>query len=515
MIAADIILKNANVITVDPRKPNAELVAIKGDRILLVGGNESLGEVRRAGTKVIDCQGKTLVPGFDDAHCHIFSFLRKLLSIDLSPSSIGSISDIKVAISQEVQNTPRGQWIGGTDYNEFYLAENRHPTRWDIDEVAPDHPVVLSHRSLHACVLNSLALSLAGITGETPEPPGALIDRDLTDGEPNGLLFEMLGYIREKVMPSLSEEELTRGMALANQHYISQGITSLQDATFVNDFKRWQHYQRFKDSGILKSRVYMMVGVETMSQFQEAGLGFGFGDSQLRLGGVKIVPSRAGGELYPPQPELNQQVFDAHRAGFQVAIHAIQESVVEAAIIALEYAHGQLPEADRRHRIEHCSECPPHLLERLKALRAVVVTHPSFPYYSGERYLVTVPTDQLDWLYRIKSFLDSGLIVAGSSDSPIVPDNPLVGIYGAVTRQTESGQQLLPEECISAGQALALYTINAAYASFEEGIKGSITPGKLADMVLLSDDPTKSPMEQIKDIGVEMTIVGGKVVWEA
>ena len=516
MPAADLILRNANVVTVDPEQPSAELVAIKGDRILLVGSSERLAEVTGAATRIIDCQGKTVVPGFNDAHCHIFSFVRKLLSVDLSPSSVSSIDDIKAVIGRKAQNTPKGQWISGTDYNEFYLTEKCHPIRWDIDQVAPDHPVVLTHRSLHACVLNSLALSLAGITRETAEPPGALIARDLTDGDPNGLLFssEMVGHIREKVMPSLSEEELTSGIAQANKHYLSQGITSLQDATFVNDFRRWQHYQRFKDSGTLKSRVSMMVGVETISQFQEAGLGFGSGDSQLRLGGLKLVPRWAGEQLYPPQPELNQQVLDAQRAGFQVAIHAVQESTVKAAIIALERADSWLPEADRRHRVEHCSECPPGLLERLKELRAVIVTHPSFPYYSGERYLVTVPATQLDWLYRIKSFLDSGLVVAGSSDSPIVPDNPLVGIYGAVTRQTESGQQLLPEECISASQALALYTVNGAYASFEEGIKGTITPGKLADIVLLSDDPTKSPPEQIKDIKVEMTIIGGQIVWE-
>jgi len=259
----------------------------------------------------------------------------------------------------------------------------------------------------------------------------------------------------------------------------------------------------------------MMSGVDTVSQFREAGLVTGSGDSQLRLGGVKVVLSEATGQLYPPQPELNQQVLDTHRAGFQLAIHAIQQSTVEAAITALEYAHSQLPQAGRRHRIEHCSECPPRLLERLKKLQAVVVTQPPFLHYSGERYLVTVPADRLQWLYRIKSLLNSGLIVAGSSDSPIVPDNPLVGIYAAVTRQAEAGQQLLPEECISASQALTLYTINAAYASFEDSIKGSITLGKLADIVLLSNDPTKAPPEQIKDIKVEKTIIGGEVVWEA
>ncbi len=514
MPAADLILKNANVITVDPAQPTAELVAIKGDKILLVAGKERLESVRGARTKIIDCQGKTVVPGFNDAHCHIFSFIRKLLSIDLSPPSVTSISDIKAAIHHQAQDTPPGKWLTGTGFNEFYLAEKHCPTRWDIDEVAPHHPVVLAHRSLHACVLNSLALSLAGITKETPEPPGGLIDRYPNTGEPSGLLFEMLGYIREKVMPPLSEEELTDGLTLANRHYLSQGITSLQEATSINDLGRWQALGRFKDTGKLRSRVSMMLSIGAMSQFQEAGLVSGSGDDQLRLGGVKIMLSETTGQLQPPQPELNQQALDCHRAGFQLAFHAIELSTVEAAIIALEYAHSHHPQTGRRHRIEHCSECPPRLLERLKELQTMVVIQPPFLYYSGERYLVTVPTSQLRWLYRIKSFLNSGLIVAGSSDSPIVPDNPLVGIYAAVTRQAESGQQLLPEECISASQALALYTINAAYASFEEDIKGSITQGKLADIVVLSNDPIKSLPEQTKEIKVETTIIGGKVVWE-
>ena len=510
---ADLILKNANVITLDPRQPTAELVAIKGGKIWLVAENEELEQAKGAKTRVIDCQGKTVVPGFNDAHCHIFSFIRNLLSLDLSPSSVSSIAEIKAAIRQRVQNTSPGKWLNADGYNEFYLAEKRHPNRWDIDEVAPKHPVILAHRSLHACVLNSLALSLAGITIETPDPVGGLIDRDLNTGEPTGLLFEMLGYIREKVAPPLTEEELAEGMTLASQHYLAYGITSLQEATVTNGLSEWQIFHQFKDK--LKSRVYMMFGIDALSQFQEVGLAMGAGDSQLRLGGVKVMLHEATGQLQPSPAELNEQALSVHRAGFQLAIHAVEPSTVEAAIAALEYAHSHSPQAGRRHRIEHCSVCPPQLLERLSKLRAVVVTQPPFIYYSGERYLATVPANQLPWLYRIKSFLDSGLVVAGSSDSPVVPDNPLVGIYAAVTRKAESGQQLLPQECILAEQALALYTINAAYASFEEGVKGSITPGKLADIVVLSNDPTRLPPEQIKDIRVEMTIIGGKVVWEA
>ncbi len=515
MQTADLILKNANVITMDPARPTAELVVIKDNKILMVAGNTELEQVRGIKTRVIDCQGKTLVPGFNDAHCHIFSFVRKLLSIDLSPPSVRSIDDIKTAISRKAQTIPAGSWILATDYNEFYLAEKRHPTRRDIDEVAPNHPVVLSHRSLHACVLNSLALQLAGITKETPEPPGGLIDRDPETGEPNGLLFEMLGYIREKVLPSLSDDELTAGIAVANQHFLSCGITSLQEASVTNDFNRWQTLRRLKDEGGIKSRVSMMFGIDALSQLQRANLNPGSGDSQLRLGGIKIIVGEATGQLQPPQLELNQQAVTAHQAGFQLAIHAIEPSTVEAAITALEYARSRQPESGRRHRIEHCSECPPELLKRLTRLEAVVVTQPPFLFYSGERYLATVPASQLPWLYRFRSFMDSDLTVAGSSDCPIAPANPLIGIYTAVTRRAETGQAISPEQSISASRALAMYTTNAAYASFEEEVKGSIAPGKLADVVVLSGNPVDLPPEEIKGIKVEMTITDGKIVWEA
>ncbi len=514
MPAADLILKNANVITMDARQPTAGLVAITGDRISLVASGEGLESVTGAKTQIIDCAGKTVVPGFNDAHCHLIPFIRTLLQFDLSPASVSSIADIKAVINHQAQNTPPGQWLAGVGFNEFYLAERRYPTRWDIDKVSPHHPTVLAHRSLHACVLNSQALSLAGINTETPEPPGGIIDRDLDTGEPNGILYEMLGYVWEKVMSSLSEEELVKGVTLANERYLSYGITSLQETTVSNDISRWQTFHRFKDTGKLKPRIYMLIGAKNLSQFREMGLAPGSGDNQLHLGGVKIIVTESSGGLQPPLPELNQQVFDAHQAGFQLAIHAIEENTVEAAISALEYAQSRLPQTGRRHRIAHCSECPPQLLERLSKLHGVVVTQPPFLYYSGERYLATVAASQQPWLYRIKSFLNSGLVVAGSSDSPVVPNNPLVGIYAAITRRAESGQYILPHESISANQALALYTTNAAYASFEEEVKGSITPGKLADVVVLSDDPTESPPEQIMDIKVEMTIIGGKVVWE-
>jgi len=207
MPTADLIFKNADVIIVDGKQPKADFVAIKGDKILFTGSKDFLNDFTGPNTRFIDCAGKTLLPGFNDAHCHVYSLLRKLTGIDLGAPEIKSINDIQSAIKAKTAKTPPGEWITGTDYNEFYLAEKRHPTRWEIDAVSPDNPVMITHRSLHGCVLNSKALALAGITTETPEMPGTMIDRDVNrGGEPNGFLAEMVGYLREHVMPPISEQ---------------------------------------------------------------------------------------------------------------------------------------------------------------------------------------------------------------------------------------------------------------------------------------------------------------------
>jgi len=516
MPAADLIFTNANVITVDPAKPSADFVAVKEDKILFTGSKENLNIFTGPDTKFIDCGGAALTPGFNDAHCHIFSLLRTLTSIDLSRPEIKSIADIRAAVKEKVKTTPPGDWITGTDYNEFYLAEKRHPTRWEIDEVAPDNPVILSHRSLHGCVLNSKALELSGITIATPEPPGALIDRDVNrGGEPNGFLAEMLGYIREHVMPPITGQHLDAAIRLADEQYLARGITSLQDATIVNDFTRWRHYQHFKERGLLHSRIYMMTGIDNVKEFLDAGLRFFAGDGHLRLGSVKIVPSMVSDKLHPSPHELEALVLPTHRAGFQLAIHAVQTEMVDAIIRTYEYLQASVPDFDaRRHRIEHCSECPPQIMNRLKKLNPVVVSHPSFTYYSGDRYLATVEKEIIPWLYRIGTMTKSGLTVAAGSDSPIVPNSPLMGIYAAVTRKTSSGKLLGVEERLTAAQVLKMYTLNAAYASHEENIKGSITAGKLADFVLLSANPLLVAPEMVPDIKVSMTVIGGKIVWE-
>jgi predicted amidohydrolase YtcJ len=514
MHIADLILKNAHVITMSPERPAAEMVAVTGDNILMVGDKADVSTLAGKQTRVIDCEGKTVIPGFNDAHCHIFSLATSLISIDVSPWAVKSIAEIQTLIRKRADRLPPGQWIIATGYNEFYLAEKRHPNRWDLDEASPNNPVVVSHRSLHSCVLNSLALSLGGFTKETPEPPGKVFERDTETGELNGILYEMLGYIRASVIPLLSEEEQAQSLTRASEHYVANGITSVQDVSISNIPARWKLLSKLQNEGKFTVRASLTAGVESLNDFINAGFTPGYGDNRLRFSGLKIILNEATGSMYPPQGELNQQVLDAHKAGYRVMIHAVTKEMVEFAVTAFEYLQSRQPNSKLRHRIEHCSECPPELLERLKRLGAVIVSQPLFLYYSGDCYLSVIPPEIHPWLYRFKAFWDSGLVVAASSDSPVVPDNPLIGLYSAVTRKTQNQQQINPAECISAAQALAMYTINAAYASGEENIKGALTPGKLADMAVLSDNPLTVPPEQIKDIKVEMTIIGGKVMWE-
>jgi len=503
---SDLIFKNAKVITMNPAQPTAELIAVDGDTIFFTGKDSDAERMTGKFTKVIDCGGKTVLPGFNDAHVHIFSLVKQLLSIDLSRAR--SIDEIKEVVRKKAASTPLGAWISGTDYNEFYIGGG-DPTRLDLDEAAPDNPVIISHLSLHSCVLNSMALSLAGITSTTPEPPGGRIERDLATGEPNGVLIDMLNYIRSVIMPKLSEDELNEGLKRVNNLFLSNGITSIQDATVRNSRERWETVCGFVLDRQLKSRVTMMAGAPFRIEFEEVKLKTGSGDNYMQLGAVKILV-----ETRPDQNELNQQVMECHQAGWQIALHAIAESSVEGAVAALEHAAKLSPTVGRRHRIEHCVEMTPDLMNRIKKLGAVIITHPSNLYYSGERYLATVEKSQLPWLYRIKSPLIMGIKVAAASDAPVVPVNPLMGIYGAVMRQAENGQVLLPEERITTMQALELYTVKGAYASNEENIKGALAPGKLADMVVLSDNPLTTPPEKLKDIRVEKTIIGGEVVWE-
>ncbi|MDM7999633.1 MAG: amidohydrolase [Dehalococcoidia bacterium] len=509
--AADLILHNANVITLDESRPQARAVAVAGNRITAVGTDSEVLSLRGPKTEAIDCHGGAVVPGFNDAHCHPIALAASMLAVDCGPGAVRSIADIQQAIRQRASQTPKGHWIRATGYNEFYLTERRHPNRRDLDAAAPEHPVKLSHRSGHACVLNSRAMEMLHISAETEEPEGGMMERDLDTGEPNGLLFEMNTYVDAR-MPPLTEEELEGGIRLANDAFLANGITSLQDATWNNSAGRWHLFCRLKQRRLLLPRLSVMTGADALEE--RRSFSYGGAADDLRLGAIKVVLQTATGSLSPPQPELDQLALKVHRAGLQLAFHVDERETLEAALTALERCLRESPQPNHRHRLEHCSVSPPHLTQRIKKTGAVVVTQPPFLHYSGERYLATVPPDDLQWLYAIGSLKASGITVAASSDAPVVPFNPLVGICAAVTRQAASGQVLLPHESISALEALRSYTIDAAYAAFEENAKGSISPGKLADLVVLSDAPTAVPPEHIKDIQVLATILDGKVVWQ-
>jgi len=511
----NIILANANVITMDPSYPKAKWVAISSGKIRDVGHEREHNKSPYESFEVLDCHGKTVLPGFNDAHCHLRAFVESLLTLDLKPSNgFRSVPDICAAIKDLSEKTSPGHWIRGRGYNEFYLVEKRHPTRWDLDEVAPDNPVKLTHRSGHAHVLNSLGLRLVGISMESADPPGGLIDRDINTGEPTGLLYEMGPLLSERV-PPLDRQALLTALELANKRLLTWGITSVQDASHLNDAERWREIYSWKEAGLFKPRINFMLSLTGLEQLGAYGFSGAVQENQLRLNGVKIILDETTGQLHPSQEKLNNSVVKIHESGFQVAIHAVEESAVGSACCAIEYALKKSPRSDHRHRVEHCSICSPPLASRLASLKIIVVTQPPFIFYNGDRYLGTVPDHQLQYLYPIRSLLKAGIPVAGSSDCPIVQPNPLIGIYSAVCRKSETGKTVGGEEKISPLDALRMYTVNAARASFEENLKGSITPGKLADLVVLNADPSAVTPDEIKDIGVEMTIIDGKVVWRS
>ena len=509
---ADIILFNANVLTLDHSCPRARLIAIRKDRILAISKDNNLDAFKGMNTRVMDCEGRTVLPGFNDAHCHFTAFAESLLTPDIGPSAVRSIADIQQKINKLSLKLPPETWIRARGYNEFYLAEKRHPSRWDLDRATSRHPVKLTHRSGHAHVLNSLALALVGISGTTPDPPRGFIERDLETGEPNGLLYGMQEYLA-KAIPPLDNAELVRGVKLATEELLSSGITSIQDASPGNDARRWHMLQQWIIQGHLKCRVSMLLGVEAFKQHLQRSLLSELSPDQFKLSGVKIVVDRTTGQLNPNQEELNRIVFEIHQSGIQAALHAIEEPEVEACCSALEYALSRSPKSQHRHRIEHCSICTPMDAKRLASLEAMVVTQPAFVYYSGERYLETVPAQQLNHLYPLATLIKAGVKVAASSDCPIIPPDPRSGIYAAVTRKADNGQSVLIQEKISVLDALQIYTLGSAYASFDENAKGSISPGKFADLVVLNGDPTGIAPEKIRDLRITLTMVGGEIAW--
>ncbi len=513
MLMSDLLLYNANVITMDPSFPRAQSIAIQDGKISAVSESKFKNKSLNRKTVIINCKGKTVLPGWIDSHLHFYGLAETLVTLNVdSRNHIHSISDIQSLIRRASQNLPLGTWIRGKGYHEFYLIEKRHPTRWDLDAATSVHPIKLTHRSGHAHVLNSLALSLVGISKYTPDPPGGMIDRDLRTGEPTGILYGMSDHL-SKLIPPVEQNQLELGVQLANQKLLSSGVTSIQDTTSHNNRERWEIFWSWKERNLLQPRVRMLLGRDGFDDYKNHPFPSYRERQELSVGGVKIIIHEVVGQVTPDQEELNELVLHIHQSGFQAVLHAVEEPTIEAACLAIEYALKRFPRPDHRHRIEHCAICPPPLAKRLASLGIVVVTQPSFLFYHGERYLRTVPESGLKHLYPLSTLIKNGVKVAGSSDSPVSPVNPLIGIYSSISRRAENGELVLPEEGISPLEAISLFTDKAAEASFEEKDKGSITPGKLADLIILNGDPTTAPLDEIKDFKVEMTILAGQVVW--
>lgn len=511
---SNLLLVNANIITLDPLRPRAERVAIRDGLILAVGEGRNAEMPSPDHCQVWDCQEKTVLPGFHDAHCHLHAFAESIVGMDVSPANgFRSIADLKAAIREHALITKPGTWIRGRGYNEFYLAEKRHPSRWDLDEAAMDHPIKLSHRSGHAHVLNSRALELVGITMETPDPAGGLIDRHIQTGEPTGLLYEMGGFLSGRI-PSVERREVERGVRLASEKLLSLGVTSIQDASFSNDAERREAFCFWKTERFFQPRITMLLGADAMKGVSVQDLYQMTRDDRVRLNGIKIILDETTGQLCPCQSELNRMVLEIHRTGLQVAIHAIEENAVSSACTAIEYALREFPKKDHRHRIEHCSVCHPALARKMAGLEILVVTNPAFIYYNGDRYLATVPDETLRHLYPIGTIIKEGAHLAAGSDFPIVPPDPLVGIHAAISRQSDTGSPVAVHEAIPVMDALRMHTCFPAEACFEETVKGTISPGKLADLVVLNGDPSRASYDEVKSMDVEITILGGRIVWE-
>ncbi len=513
-LPADLLLTNAEVVTMNPNRPKAQGVAVKNGSILGVGDKDKLEELKSIHTEVIDLGGKTVLPGFMDAHLHLRALAESLVTLDIGPGrGVSSISDIQDKIHQQTQTHPPGTWIRGSGYNEVFLAEKRDPNRWELDVAAPHHPVKLTHRSGHAHVLNSLALNSIGFAKDTPDPEDGIVERDLETGEQTGVFYGLGDFLAARI-PALNKDQLIHGIKLADRQLLSFGITSIQDASKRNDLNRWRFFEDLLAKGHLKCNISMMLGLKGYEEYQTTRFETRVENNRLRLGGVKIVLDETTGKLNPDQKTLNNLIQTIHQSGRQLNIHAIEETAVKAACVAFQHALKRFPKSDHRHRIEHCSVCSPETAGRISSLGIMVVTNPAFLFYSGERYLQTVLDDQLRYLYPLSTLLENNVQVAAGSDAPIASASPLIGICAAASRKSETNQSVVEQEKISTADALRMYTDLAARSAFMEGKRGRIVKGNLADLVVLGANPLRVLPEEIKDIPVEMTIQNGKVVFE-
>ena len=526
--APDYVVLNARVFTVDDDQPQAEAFAVKGDRFIAVGSSSDIRNLASSRTEIIDAEGMTVTPGFIDAHSHPSGAgVNELVQVN---ADLRSIAEIKQALQQRAQITPDGQWIRAFKYDDTKLAEGRPINRFDIDEVAPNNPVVVGHRGGHTGVYNSMALALAGITSETPDPPGGRFYRD-SNGVLTGLAAERARYPLNSLIPSDSSREQRRdGVKLISELMTRAGLTSVhQTGGGRNDMIA---YEDARADGDMRFRMYLFARGRIFDDLVNAGIRTGFGDSVFRIGAVKFMADGSASErtmrmstpyegrpddfgiLTMSQEEIHEAVENAHRNDFQIGIHANGDVTIEMVLNAYERVQRLWPRENTRHRIEHCSLVNPTLLQRIKDLGVIPAPFYTYIHYHGNKW-VDYGEEKMRWMFAHKSFLDYGIPVAPASDYTPGPYEPLMALQSMVTRKDFDGRVWGPNQRITLDQAIRICTRNGAYASFEEDSKGSITAGKLADFVILADDPHEVDPDQIKNTEIVRTVVGGTTMYGA
>jgi predicted amidohydrolase YtcJ len=525
---AELLIDHANVLTLDPETPTAQAIAVRDGRITWVG-ESAWAKAHLSVGRRLDLGGATVAPGFIDAHHHLILLGYWLSQIDCSYPAVRSVDEIVGAVQRRVLATPPGDWIQGRGYDDNKLPGGRRLTRWDLDRVSPAHPVYVRHASGHMGVANSSALAMGGVIKGVNDPFGGHVFVDET-GEPTGLLQERAqDLIPLSFVPS-SQRELADCIAVAGRAYLAAGVTSGHEAGIFTR-EEFIAFQEAWSEGNLALRTYMMLRNNFLEPALALGLRTGLGDDRLKVGSLKIIgdgsligrtavlsePFLEGETGFPlfTQEELDELVWKAHSAGWQVAIHEVGDHGIGMCLTAIERALDRLPKPDHRHRIEHCGVLTEKLISRIAALGVVPVSQPPFILEYGDGFLRHLGKDRCQLTYPLQSLLSAGIPVAGSSDSPVCSYQPLVGMKVCLTESTSGGADFAPGERITIDQALAMYTKNGAYAAFDDDRKGTIAPGKYADMVVLAADPRTTPAELIDSIPVLATIQGGDLVYES
>jgi len=519
MLEATLAVLNANVVTLNPKQPKAEAIAIQNKRIIAVGSNEEIRKYIGNKTRVIDAKNKTVIPGFVDCHVHMTGFGQFLQTLDLR--NVESVKEMRRKLREYVQKNPEKSWILGGRWDQDKFAEKRYPNRWDLDDAVADKPVFLIRVCGHLGVANSKALQLTGIKRETTVD-GGKIDLYEATGEPNGIIRENALVLVWKAIPKPSSKQLEDACVSACKKAVEAGLTCVH--WIVGSAEEIRIIQKLYFEGKLPLRVYLGIPVNLLDELINLGLLTGFGNDMIKIGFVKVFADGSLGartaalkEPYSDKPEtrgimlytqrkLNRIVLKAHKAGLQLAVHAIGDRAIKAVLKAFENALKKHPRENHRHRIEHCSVLNLRLIKRMKRLGLIASVQPHFivsDFWVADR----VGKDRARWVYPFKTLINEGIKVISGSDCPVEPVNPLLGVWAAVARKS------FEEESLTVEEALRTYTLNAAYASFDENNRGTIEAGKFADFTILSDDLAKVSPDKIKDIAAEMVLVNGEIVY--